>query len=79
MADACSRSRFKRGSIGFAPSRRAEKKKTPQLAGLKVDLSIRSAPPMTGPLGENEVEIGELGDHDFNKSVADFHYRRRNG
>ena len=27
---------------------------------------------MTGPLGENEVEIGELGDHDFNKSVADF-------
>jgi hypothetical protein len=49
------------------------------LAGLKVDLSIKSAPPMTGPLGENEVEIGELGDHDFNKSVADFHYRRRNG
>ena len=36
---------------------------------------------MTGPLGENEVEIGELGDHDFNKSVAggatdEAYYRR---
>ena len=55
MADACSRSGFQRGSIGFASSRRAEKKKTPQLAGLKVDLSIRNAPPMTGPLGESEA------------------------
>ena len=25
---------------------------------------------MTGPLGENEVEIGELGDHDFNTQLT---------